>query len=157
GATPARIVRQLLTEGALLALAGGFLGLPLAAFAVDALAFGFTGGIPHAERAGLDARALAFTVALSLFTTLLFGLAPALSAARWDVHAALKEGGARATASKRANLLRSALVIAEIALALVLVAGAGVLAKSLAHLASVDRGFDARGVAIFGLRIQDER
>ena len=146
-----------MTEGALLALAGGALGLVLAAFATGALVTGFARLIPHAGRAGLDLRALGFAVSASLGTTLLFALAPALEASRWDVHEVLKESGPRATASKRATAMRSALVASEIALAVVLVAGAGVLARSLARLASVDRGFDTRGVVIFGLSLPAER
>ncbi len=157
GATEGRIVRQLLTESALLALAGGALGLGLAAWAIDLLVAGLARYIPHAQRAAIDGRTLAFTLSISIVTALAFGLVPARRAARRDLRAALAESGARTSADRRANLLRSALVALEIALALVLLSGAGVLLKSFERLMSVDRGFDARGVTLFETRLQGDR
>jgi predicted permease len=157
GATPGRVVRQLLTESAVLALIAGALGLLLASWGVDFLAQGLAPNLSYARLAGVDARAFAFTAAVSLVTALGVGLIPAIEASRRDLQTSLKEGGARATASGRQGLARNALVVAEIALSLALCAGAGVLATRVRHLAGIDPGLDPHGVSVFMVELSDPR
>ena len=150
GATPARIVRQLVTESVVRALGAAGVGRVLAAWGIDLLVAGFVPYyLTHAGRAAIDARALGVSTLVSLGTAMAFGLFPALDAARADVQAGLKQAGAKASAGMASRRLRSALVVAELALALVLVAGAGILVKSFERLTHVERGFDAHGVAFF--------
>jgi putative ABC transport system permease protein len=157
GATPGRIIRQLLTESAVLGLLAGMLGLLLAMWGVDLLALGLAPNLPTAHAAGVNGRAFAFAAAISLGTALGFGLIPAIEASRRDMHASLKEGGARATAGGRRALARHVLVTVEIALSLSLCAGAGVLAKSFARLASVELGFDPHGISVFHVKLWGPR
>ncbi len=150
GAGRGRIVRQLLTESVLLSLTGGVLGLILGAFGVRALLAVNPGSIPRigpeASAVTLDFAVLAFTLGLSIFTGILFGLAPALQASRADLNSVLKESGARAGSSLRKSKTRGVLVIAEIALALVILIGAGLLLRTFAALRAVDPGFDSHDV-----------
>lgn len=157
GATPGRIVRQLLTESAVLALLAGALGLLLASWGVDFLVAGLAPNVSYARLAGVDARAFAFTAAVSLVTALGFGLIPAIEASRRDLQTSLKEGGARATASGRQGRARGALIVAEIALSLALCAGAGVLAKRVRLLAGADPGLDPHGVSVFMVELSSAR
>src|SRR5262245_1990489 len=143
GAARARIVRQLLTESLLLALAGGALGLLIAYWLVGALV-AFGPAIPRLDEIGLDGRAVAFTFGVSLLTSLLCGLAPALSASRPDLSEALKEGGRAAGGSS--GLSRGALVMAEVALTLMLLVGAGLLIRSLWRVMQINPGFNPGGV-----------
>jgi len=140
GAGRARLLRQLLTESVLLAVAGAALGLVLAAWAIDALVGLAPVGTPHLVDVGLDARVLLFTVALALGTGLAFGLMPALSASRPDLHDSLKDG-TRGTSAARGRL-RKALVIAEVALSMVLLVGTGLMVRSFMRLRGVDPGFE---------------
>ena len=150
GAGRARIVRQLLTESVLLSLVGGALGLVLGASGVRALLAINPGNIPRIGPEGaaipLDGRVLAFTLGLSLFTGILFGLVPALQASRPDLGATLKEGGARSGAGLRHNKARSLLVVTEMALAIILLVGAGLLIRTFLGLRSVVPGFDPHNV-----------
>ena len=149
GAQRGRIVRQLLTESVVLALGGGALGLLLAQFGVQALgAFSqaAAGAAGPAEPVGLDAPVLLFALALSVGTGLLFGLAPALQAAGGGLQQSLREGGRGAAGDRAAQLVRRGLIVAEVALALMLLAGAGLLVKSFTRLLGVDPGFDPRNV-----------
>ncbi|HVF43315.1 MAG TPA: ABC transporter permease [Pyrinomonadaceae bacterium] len=146
GASRARIVRQLLTESLLLSLAGGACGLVLALWGVDLLVALAPAGTPRVEEVGLDARVVGFTFAVSLFTGVVFGLAPALHASKVDLNESLKEGSRGSTEGPKRGRLRGALVVAEFAIALVLLAGAGLLLKSFARVQEESPGFDASNV-----------
>jgi putative ABC transport system permease protein len=145
GAPRGRIIRQLLTESALLAFAGGAAGLLMAVFGVELLTSLLPADTPRINEARIDAVTLGFSLALSLATGLLFGLAPALQTSKPDLQTALKEGG-RTSAAPAGSRLRSALVVLEIALVLVLLAGAGLLIKSFWRLQQVDPGFKTENV-----------
>ncbi|HEX7315085.1 MAG TPA: ABC transporter permease [Pyrinomonadaceae bacterium] len=150
GARRGRLVRQLLTESVLLSIAGGGLGLVLAAWGVELLVALSPGNIPRLEEVGLDARVLAFTFGVSVLTGVVFGLLPALSASKADVSVSLKEGGSRgATAGTGARRLRSTLVVAEIAITVVLLAGAGLMVRSFVAIQAVDPGFRADRIVTF--------
>jgi len=150
GARRGRIIRQFLTESLLLALAGGGLGLLLAAWGVELLVALSPGNIPRLEEVGLDARVLAFTLVLSAATGLVFGLLPALSASKGDLSGSLKEGGSRgATTGRGARRLRSSLIVSEIAITVVLLAGAGLMVRSFMAVQSVDPGFSPERVLTF--------
>ena len=151
GASRSRIVSQLLTESALLAAAGALFGLALAWKAGDLflhLASGQSGPVPVS--ATPDQRVLLFTLGITLATALLFGLAPALRSTRPSLAPSLREGRGIASASARNRLARG-LIVAQIALSLVLLAGAGLFLRSLIKLSSVDTGFDPHNVLTFFL------
>ena len=145
GAGGGRIIRQLLTEGALLGSIACALGLLAAWGGVRALAAASTAYLPFQKNVSVDGTVLCFTLATSLATVLLFGLAPALAAAHGGLSENLKEGG-RAGEGTRRKRLRSALVIAEVALALLLAIGAALTARSLVLLQAVNPGFQPAGV-----------
>jgi predicted permease len=156
GAGRARIARQLLTESLLLSLAGGASGILLAYWSVQSLvAFMSRGGLwPSHLTVQLDLRVLVFTVAASVFTGILFGLAPVFRGMRLDLTPALKESPtARATgASTRQWLnLGSGLVISQVALAILALSGAGLLVRTLENLKSINPGFDTRNVLLFSI------
>jgi putative ABC transport system permease protein len=142
GATRGALVRALLLESFLLALAGAAAGLLLAWWATRAFIALAPGGIPRIDQIGLDRHVLGFSVGLSVLTTLLVGTAPALQATRVNVHTTLGEGGRAGTAGRRAARLGSALIVAEVALAVVLVAGAGLLGRTFATLLDWQPGFE---------------
>jgi putative ABC transport system permease protein len=144
GASRFRIVRQLVTESLVLALAGGAVGLLLAAWGLDLLPGLGKAGIRHPEWIRIDASVLGFTLAVSVLSGILFGLAPALSASRLDPSEWLR-GGRAGTGGGRGRS-RSILVAVEIALALVLASGAGLLLKSFARLRGVDPGLESKNV-----------
>ncbi|MDQ6888587.1 MAG: ABC transporter permease [Gemmatimonadota bacterium] len=150
GATPRRLFRQLITESVTLSLCAAVVGLVLAYWGTSALVALLPAElpVPRASEIGLDARVLAFTVAVALLTGALFGLAPALATSRASVHDSLKESGRSNSAGRRRGRLRGALVIAELSLAMILLAGAGLMVRSFAQLQAVDPGFDARGVLV---------
>ena len=152
GASGGRIARQLLTESTMLGLAGGAAGLVVAWWAVEALrAFG-PADVPRLDEVRLDLPVLGYTMAISIASGLLFGLAPALRAWKPDLAPALGEG--RTSTSGRAHLrLRGMLVIAEVAVAVVLVVGAGLLIQSLARLASTPPGFAPQNVLTFNVAL----
>jgi predicted permease len=150
GAGRGRIVRQLLTESLLLSLAGGLLGLVTGVVGVRLLLAVNPGNIPRLVPGGggvtLDARVLLFTLVLSVLTGVFFGLAPALHASHVDLNSTLKEGSSRSGSGLRQNKARGVLVVAELALAVVLLIGAGLLIRTFAALRSVAPGFDAHNV-----------
>ncbi|HEV7890855.1 MAG TPA: ABC transporter permease [Pyrinomonadaceae bacterium] len=141
GARRPRLVLQLLTENAVLALAAGLLGLALAAFGVRALVAFAPRDVPRLEDVGIDFRVLLFTFCLSLLASVLFGLLPAWRVARTDPNDSLKEGG-RGVSGRVASRTRGLLVAAEVALAVVLLAGAGLLIRSFLRVQAVEPGFD---------------
>ncbi|MGD0536481.1 MAG: ABC transporter permease [Verrucomicrobiota bacterium] len=148
GAGRLRVARQLLTESVLLSLAGGGLGLLVAFWGVRALGQWSGASLPAMHGIGIDAWVLAFTLGVSAITGLAFGLAPAVQAWRTDVNAALKEEGRGDTGGHR-KWLRHSLVVSEVALALVLLIGAGLLIKSFSRLLDVNPGFRTDGVLTF--------
>jgi len=135
-----RLARQLLSESALLGFLGGSAGLLLASVALKVVVRLAPDGIPRLDQAGLDGRVLAFMFAVSLATGLLFGLAPALTAGRQSLNEALKGGGSP-SGTLSGGRLRGGLVVAELALSLMLLAGATLLIQSLWRLESVPLGF----------------
>jgi putative ABC transport system permease protein len=145
GASRARIAAQLLTESVLLALAGGILGLLLASWGTALLVAYGPADVPRLHDVSLDRYVLFFTLGVSMLTGILFGLAPALHASRPDPGNMLKEGGRGFSQSVR-NRMRSALIVAEVALSLMLLAGAGLLINSFWRLLQMDPGFDPRSV-----------
>lgn len=142
GANRARVVRQFLTESLLLSSLGGTLGLLLAIWGVQVLVALIPRDTPRLEEIKLDYRVVLFTLGISVLTGILFGLAPALQAAKTDLNEALKEGGRGGTEGLRRLRLRSLLVISEFALALLLLIGAGLMIKSFRRLQEVKPGFE---------------
>jgi putative ABC transport system permease protein len=157
GAGKNQILRQLLIESVLLALAGGALGLLLAVWGTAALVSLPSLGIPRLAAAGVDLRALAFTLAVSILTGILFGLAPALHASRFNLFGSLKEGGRTATDGTGRSRVRTLLVVSQMSLAVVLLIGASLLIESMFHLLHESPGFDPRGVLAFNLDLPDAR
>jgi predicted permease len=151
GAGRGRILRQFMAEGLLLAVLGAALGLVIARWGLKALLAANPQSIPRAAEIGLDPTVLIFTVGIAVLTGLIFGLAPLLHVSEQAVAAAIKEGGARSTATSARNRVRRGLVVAEIALAVMLVVGAGLLLRSFKNLTSVDAGFDPRNLVTFGV------
>ena len=150
GASRIRIVRQLLTESIMLAIVGGGAGLLLAIWAVRWIVSLSGDTIPRVQEISVDPRVAGFTLLVSVVTGVLFGLAPAIQVSRPDLTDALKESG-RSTAGLRRNRLRSALVISEVALSLVLLVGAGLMIRSFAKLNQVDPGFKPDQVMTMGV------
>ena len=141
GASRGRVIRQLLTESVLLSLAGGLLGVIVALAAVGLLPKIAGDSIPQGAPIGLDPWVLAFTAVVSLFTGLLFGIVPALRTANLDLRGTLNEGSRGSTAGPGQHVLRGALVAMEIALAMLLLVGSGLLLRSFSRLQEVPPGF----------------
>lgn len=156
GAGRARLVRQFLTESLLLSLMGGALGLIVGKWGVDALVALASGFLPRASEIGLDARVLGFTLLLSMMTAIVFGLAPALQISKTDVQEALKEGGSSGS-SPRGNWLRSLLAVAEIAAALMLLVGAGLLIRSFMRLQQVNTGLRPQNVLTMKITLPEAK
>jgi putative ABC transport system permease protein len=144
GASRFQLIRQLLTESLLLALVSGGLGLLLAVWGVRVLVAAGGNSIPRAQEIAIDGRVLGFTFLISLLTALLFGVIPAIQASKTDLQVALKEGGRGSTAGRQR--LRAVLVVADVALSLVLLIGAGLLIKSFGRLLDVSPGFQPQGL-----------
>ena len=161
GAGRGRIIRQLLTESVLLSLAGGAAGLAIGYAGVRALLAINPGDIPrigeNGSAVGLDWRVLLFTVAVAVMTGILFGLIPALNASRSDLQATLKESGSRSGTGLRQNKSRSLLVVAEMALALVLLLGAALLIRTFVAMQGVDPGFNPHRVLTMQMSLAGDR
>ena len=154
GASWRRVVRQLLTESLMLASLGALAALLLAMWGVELLKALSPENLPRVEDVRLDGRVLVFTLLISLLTGVISGLIPALRATRINLNETLNEGG-RSGEGSRGNRLRDALVVAEVALALVLLVGAGLLINSFARLTRVDPGFDPHQVLTFQVDLPD--
>jgi putative ABC transport system permease protein len=157
GATRERLLQQLLTESVLVSLAGGVVGLLLAYAGVRALVAADIRNIPRADEIGIDGAVMFFTLGVSILAGVLFGLAPAVHTATPDLHGALKEGGRGTTADRGSHALRRSLVVTEVALALTLLTGAGLLLKSFARLQQVDPGFEPANLLTFSLALPQIR
>jgi predicted permease len=155
GASRARLIRQFLTESVLLAIAGGLLGLLVAQAGTSLLIKLAAGQIPRYWEIGLDTRVFLFLLAVCVITGIGFGLAPALAAARSDVQAGLREGSGRASSGRAAGRLRDALVVAEVALAFVLLMGAGLLLRSFLYLESRPIGVVTENVLTMRMSISE--
>jgi putative ABC transport system permease protein len=161
GAGRGQIVRQLLTESLALSLTGGVLGLILGFVGVRLLLAINPGDIPRLGEEGsavtLDLNVLLFTLGVSVFTGILFGLVPAITASRPNLAATLNENGSRSGMSIRSGKLRSALVVSEMALALVLVIGAALLIRTFLKLEAVDPGFETHNVVTMAMSVSGDR
>lgn len=152
-----RLIRQLLTEGVVLALLGGLGGLLVAIWGLDAMRTLLPEGmIPRADEISLDWRVLCFCLSASILTGIVFGLAPAWHMLRVDVNTALKEGASKIGAGSARGRLRSLLVVVEVALALTLTVGAGLLLRTFANLRQVEPGFEARNLLSFEISPRGE-
>ncbi|MBK5256603.1 MAG: ABC transporter permease [Vicinamibacteria bacterium] len=147
GAGPARVLRQLLTESIILGVAGGALGLVFAKLAMVAILKGLADALPRTDEITIDSRVLLFTAGISIVTGIVFGLAPALRMLRPQLSQTLREGG-RGTSGAH-HRAQSVFVVLEVAMALVLLVGAGLMIRSLQALWGIDPGFDARNVLTF--------
>jgi putative ABC transport system permease protein len=157
GAGRWRILRQMLTEGVLLALVGALLGVLLAAWGIDLLMLFSAGNLPSTAQVKIDGFVLAFTLGLSLLTGVLFGLVPALHSLKFNLNEALKEGGRSAGDSAGRSRVRSLLVVLESAVAVILLVGAGLLLRSFVLLQNVNPGFDAQNVLTARLDLSREK
>ncbi|HWQ55964.1 MAG TPA: ABC transporter permease [Bryobacteraceae bacterium] len=146
GASRSRIVRQLLTENLLLSGGGALCGLAIAVWGVKILATTLPAGISGISAVTVDGRVLAFTLAVSLLTGLLFGLAPAFELTRVDLHHTLKQGGAKQASAAGSRRIERVLVVSEVALAFMLAVGAALLMQSFAQLRGTDPGFQTTGI-----------
>ncbi len=142
GATRGRIVRQLLTESLVLSIAGAGLGVLAAVWGLSAVLHLYPDNLPRAQNVGIDLRVLVFTALVAIVTGVIFGLVPALQVSKPNLTDAMREGGRTSTAGNRHNRLRSGLVIAETALGVMLLIGAGLLIRSFERLAHADLGFN---------------
>lgn len=153
GASTTRLLRQLLTESLLLSFIGGALGVLFAWLSLRLLSLLPLGALPRVEEVRLDSQVLGFTVLICFLTGIAFGLMPALRVARKDFHGTLKEGSRGSTEGKTGGRSRSLLVVAEVAAAVVLAAGAGLLIKSFSSLMRVNIGFEAKNVMTFSTNL----
>jgi putative ABC transport system permease protein len=150
GADRWRIIQQLLTESVVLALLGGVAGVALAYWAVTLFLATRPTSIPRLDLVAIDGRVLAFAAAASMITGVLFGLVPALRTSSPDLVSGLKQGG-RGTSGFSSTMLRASLVVAQVALALMLLVGAGLMLRSVARLAAIDPGFNPHSVVTMRL------
>ena len=166
GASRSRLVRQMLTESVMMALVGGGLGLLMAALGQSFMAkaasllprnLASPTAAAHIASAGIDLWVLAFTLAVSGLTTILFGLAPTLWATRGEMNSSLKGEGRRSTTGRTQGYMRDGIVVAEVALAVILLVSAGLLIRSFLHLMTVDRGFDPQNVLTLTISLPDSR
>jgi len=157
GASTWRILRQWLTESLLLALLAAGIGVLLAAWGLELIKFYGAGQLPRIDEVQIDVAVLTFTVVVSILTAVIFSLLPALKAARPDVNEVLKAGAKTATSSGSSQLWRDSLVVAEVALGLVLLIGAGLMMRSFASLTKVPPGFDPNNVLTARITLSDPR
>ncbi|NIM48590.1 MAG: FtsX-like permease family protein [Gemmatimonadales bacterium] len=155
GASRGRILQQLLTESALLSVVGGAVGLALADLGTEALLALDAGNIPRAAEIALDIRVLTFTAGLTLATSVVFGLAPALQSTSPDIHDAFRGASRRTTVAIQRRRLRQLLVVSEMALSILLLIGAGLLVKSFWRLVHADPGFEATGILVAEVRLPE--
>ena len=153
GALRSRIIQQLLGESVLISIIGGALGLLAAHFGIQLLLKLFANQLPQLGDIGLSAPVLAFTFVLSIATGVLAGLLPALNMTKGDVNTALKQGLGRTDAVSGSSATRSALVVVEVALSLVLLIGAGLMVRSLGKLQTIDPGFDQHNVLTMNVKV----
>src|SRR5438034_3789885 len=149
GAGRLQLLKQVLTESVVLALIGGAAGVLLALWGVGLLKTIGAQTVPRLREVNVDLAVLGMTLAIAVGTGIIFGLVPGLASAKPELTESLKEGGRSSTQGKRRNRLRSSLVVAEVALALVLLTSAGLLMKSFARLQDVNRGFNPRNALTF--------
>jgi putative ABC transport system permease protein len=155
GASRLRVVRQLLTESIVLSIAGGAIGLLLAMWGADLLLAAIPNNIPWVKEIALDRQVLGFTLAASLATGVVFGLAPALQASRPDLNETLKEGGRGSTSGRQRA--RAVLVVSEVALALVLFIGATLMLQTFSRLRNIDAGFNPKNVLMMTFSLSPSR
>src|SRR5947207_2856093 len=153
GAGPLRLLKQVLTESMLLALIGGTAGVLLALWGVELLKVIGAQTVPRLREVNVDLAVFGVTLAIAVGTGIIFGLVPGLASARSELTEALKEGGRSSTQGAGRNRLRNGLVIAEVALALLLLSGAGLLMKSFARLENVNPGFNPRNAVTFEISL----
>ena len=156
GAGRARLVRQLITEAVVLAMFGGILGLMLAYWGTGALIAARPADLPRLDQIGLDATVVMFTLGAAIFTGLIFGMVPALQATNEHLLRGLQESGRAGGGGRRAHRMRSALVVAEMALAVILLTGSGLLIRSFIELTRVNPGFQPEGAMAIRVTFQGE-
>jgi predicted permease len=154
GASPARVIRQLLTESVMLGIGGGAIGLLLAKWGTRAILAALPEALPRSEEIGIDSHVLLFTVGVSVLTGVLFGLVPAIKTLRPDMHETLKEGGRGSSGARHRT--QSVFVIVEMAMALVLLVGAGLMIRTLAALWNVNPGFQSQNVLSYGVSMTSD-
>jgi predicted permease len=157
GASRPRLVRQFLTESAVLAVIGGALGVGIAFLGIDLLLATIPGDIPRIAEVAVDGRVLGFALLTTIVTGLLFGLIPALHGSKLDLHTALKEGSRTTSQGSSRTRVRQTLVVAEMALAVMLVAGAGLFVNSFLRLQRVDPGFNSERVLVVPISLPGSR
>ena len=153
GAGRGRLIRQFLSESLVLSLVGATAGVVLARVGLKALVIAGSAGLPRTTAIGIDARVLAFTLGLAVLSGVIFGLAPLLHLSTGSVGLALRDGGSRSTSTGARNRVRRGLVIGEVALAVTLVIGAGLLLRSFWNLMRVDAGFDRTNITTFSIAL----
>src|SRR5882762_308016 len=149
GASPARVIRQLLTESVLLGISGGCIGLILAKLGVRVLVEALAGSLPRSEEIALDGHVLFYTLGISVLTGIVFGLIPALKMLGPDTHETLKEGGRGSSGARHRT--QSVFIVVEMAMAVVLLIGAGLMIRTLSALGNINPGFDPRNVLTFSI------
>jgi len=157
GVTRKRMVRQLLTESALLSCFGAMLGLALASWGLKLLVQFYPQNLPRMQQVGIDGGVFLYTLALAVITTVLFGLVPAIRVSSPDLGVAMRESGRGAAGHSRHTRLRSGLVVAETAIGVMLLIAAGLLLRSLDRLSHVDLGFDPGNIAVASIDVSGSR
>jgi putative ABC transport system permease protein len=157
GASRLRVIRQLLTESLLLSLLGGGLGLLLAVWGTELLVALVPKGLPRADEIAMDGMVLGFTTLVALATGIFFGIAPAMQTSKTELTQTLKEGGRSSGDGAQRNRVRSLLVVSEVAIALMLLVGAGLLINSFLRLQKVNPGFNTHNVLSFRIGLPDSK